>query len=134
MATIPPIVQSMILCDGVARQDGTSAVKVNLQGVTHAIRAKPGESFPITHPELCVYVVLTGGVGVGKVDVVVRDADTEEVVLATPPHDFTHPTDRHTVSALAFRLRRCVFRRPGLYWVESRHDGSTVRQAPLIVR
>lgn len=134
MASIPPIVQSVILCDGIAREGDATTARVNLRGLTHAIRARPGESFPITHPELCVYVVLSGGVGIGRVEVAVVDADTDQFVFGSPPHDFPHSTDRHTVSAIAFRLLRCVFPRPGLYWVEFRHDGRTLRQMPLILR
>ncbi len=100
----------------------------------NTIQANAGEPFPITHPELCVYVQLTGGVGTGQVQVVVVVADTGEEAFGSPAHEYRHPTDRHVVGAIVFRLQRCVFHRPGLYWVEFRHDGTTLNQTPLIVR
>ena len=134
MATIPPIIRHMILCDDVSQQGSTAIIKHTLQGVTHSIRAKPGESFPITHPELCVYVTFTGGSGTGRIEVVIVDADTEEQVFGSPEHDYQHPADRHALMGIAFRLQRCVFPRPGLYWVEFRHDGVTLARVPLVVR
>lgn len=134
MATIPPIVHSIIVCDDILRQPGSASIRLDFQGFTHTIRAKPGESFPITHDQLCVFLVLPGGVGVGRVEVVIVDADTDEPVFRSETHDFEHPADRHSVSGLSFRLQRCVFRRPGVYWVEFRHNGTTICQATLFVR
>ena len=83
---------------------------------------------------MCVYVVFTGGVGRGQVQVVVVDADSGADVFGSPVHEYQHPPDRHAVAAIVFRLQRCVFPRPGLYWVEFRHDGVALNQTPLIVR
>lgn len=132
MATIPPIVQYAVACDDVVASN--SLHKVSLQGLTHTIQVKPGVSFPITHPVLCLYVVLSGGVGTGRMEAVVVDADTEEDLFGSTPHDYHHPADRHHVAGITFRLRNCVFHRPGLYWVEFRHDGMVLRRVPLIVR
>lgn len=132
MATIPPIVQYAVACDDVAASGALH--KVSLHGLTHTIRVKPGVPFPIIHPVLCLYVLFSGGVGTGRVQAVVVDADTEEDQFGSTPQDYHHSVDRHSVAGITFRLQRCVFRRPGLYWVEFRHDGVALRRLPLIVR
>jgi hypothetical protein len=134
VASIPPVVRHFIVCDDVTQRGTGSVIKQDTHGVTSAIRPKPGEGFPLVHPELCVYVAFSGGSGTGKVSVAVVDADTELDVFSSPQHDYTHPADRHQLLSLVFRLRRCVFPRPGLYWVVFRHDGLDVVQTYLIVR
>jgi hypothetical protein len=133
MAKVPPVVRQMILCDE-TRPDPANPRKIQLLGLTGTIRAKPPGTFPVTHPELCVYIVLTGGVGTGAVRVVIVEADTDRELLGSEPFPVSHPADRHHVTGIAIRMRDCVFPRPGLYWVEFRHDGDPIARQPLIVR
>jgi hypothetical protein len=133
MATIPPILRHMLVCDGVDRAQ-TTHPRLNVLGVMHTIRAKPGQSFPLPHPGLCVYIVLTGGVGSADVQIRVVEADSGIDLFGSPVHRVTYPTDRHEVSGIVFRITECVFPRPGLYWVEFHHDGVVVRQEPITVR
>ena len=130
---IPPVVRSMVVCDGVVRQPGTGN-KLDIRGVLHTIKATPGGAFPYTYPELCVYLVLTGGAGVGRVKIVVVEADSEAELFGTPEHTMSHPADRHHVGGVTFRVQDCIFPRPGLYWVEFRHDDLTLRAVPLVLR
>jgi hypothetical protein len=134
MAAVHPIVRHMIVCDGVGTGGNPQHPTVNITGMAHVIRAKAGQSFPITHPVLCVYLVLTGGVGNGRCEVAVSDGDTELRLFGSPVHEIRHPAGRHELHGLSFRLLDCVFPRPGLYWVEFRHDDTQLRREPLIVR
>jgi hypothetical protein len=133
MAIIPPIVRHMLVCDNVAPST-TSAASLNVLGVVHTIRAKPGQAFPLRHPGLCVYLMLSGGVGTGEVQIRVVEADTGIDIFGSPAHHITYPTDRHEIAGLVFRITGCVFPQPGLYWVEFHHDGLIVRQVSVVVR
>lgn len=133
MATIPPIIRHMLICDDVERA-GTDRPKLNVLGVVHTIRAKPGQSFPLSHTGLCVYLVLTGGVGTGHIQIRITEADSETELFGSPIHEITYPADRHEISGVVLRVERCVFPRPGLYWVEFHHDGHMLRREPVTVR
>jgi hypothetical protein len=123
----------MLVCDDVDREPNPRP-NVNILGMTHTIRPKPGQGFPLPHSGLCVYLVLTGGVGTGAIQIRVVEADTGLELFGSPTHRVSYPNDRHDVSAVIFRIRRCVFPRPGLYWVEFHHDGIVAGREPLIVR
>jgi hypothetical protein len=51
----------------------------------------------------------------GHIEVV--EADTREVIYRSPEHALVFPHRRHLLQA-CFRIRNCVFPRPGVYWVE----------------
>lgn len=133
MATIPPIVRQMVICDDVQPAAGDRP-RMNVLGVTHNIRAKPGQSFPLRHPGLCAYLVLTGGVGTGRVQLRVSEAVTGDDLFGSAVHDINHPPARHEIAAVILRIKDCVFPRPGLYWVELHHDGVMIRREPVTVR
>lgn len=133
MASIPPVVRHLIVCDDVT-QAGAPAPNLTVKGLIHAIRLKPGVGFPFRHPGLTVFVQFSGGVGTGLVQVAVVTADDETAVYESDPTPLTHPTDRHQVGGVVFRVLDCVFPRPGLYWVEFRYDGLLVQREPVIVR
>lgn len=134
MVSIPPVIRHFIVCDDVNQRGTDSLIKHDTLGVTTALRPKPGRGLPLVHPELCVYVAFSGGTGTGKVSAAVVDADTGVDVFSSALHDYTHPTDRHHLLSLVFRLRRCEFHHPGLYWIVFRCDGWEVVQTPLLVR
>jgi len=119
-ANLPPFVRHMLLCEEVSR-DPENPNRVNLYGLTSTIRSTSNPPFPLLHPVLCVYLVLTGVRGVGEGQVVVVAADTDQPVFASQRHQlaFTlaNPLDGH---AAVFRIHDCVFPREGLYWVEFR--------------
>lgn len=76
---------------------------------------------------------MTGGRGTGELRVVFTYADTGEAVFGSAAQSRTFPDDPLVIVPLAFRLRNCIFRRPGLYWVEFRHNGRTVEERSLLV-
>ena len=133
MASIPPIVRHMLVCDDVDRGPALRP-KLDVLGMVHTIRAKPGLPFPLHHPGLCVYLVLTGGAGSGVVRIRVVEADSGIEAFGSPAHRISYPPDRHEVAGVLFRITDCVIPRPGLYWVEFLHDGNVVQPEPIIVR
>src|SRR4051794_12176990 len=122
MASVPPVIRHMMVCDDVART-GADRRNLNVLGVTHTIRARPDQAFPLTHPGLCVYLMLAGGVGVGQIQLRVTEADTSLSLFGSPVHSVTYPADRHEIAGFILRIGPCVFPRPGLSWVEFLHDG-----------
>ncbi|MBX9623746.1 MAG: hypothetical protein K2X82_08020 [Gemmataceae bacterium] len=133
MATIPPIVRQMLVCEDV-RVGGNGRPGVDVLGLAHVIGPRPGESFPLPYPGLCVYLRLSGGVGTGRAFLRLVEADTDDEVIRTPEFEVAHPPDRHRAAGVIVRPVGCVFPRPGLYWVEFYHDGLLLRQEPLTVR
>ncbi len=130
---VHPIVRQMLVCDRAAHRPG-GPNKIDVMGLVHAIHVGPPRTFPYTHPELSVYIVLTGGVGGGRCRVVVTDADTDAPVFGTPTHTVQFPVDRSAVAGVVFRVMGCTFPRPGLYWVQFENDGAVIRQEPLQIR
>jgi hypothetical protein len=108
--------------------------KLDLRGLVYTITSSPRGVFPFTHPEFCVYLVLTGGVGTGRCQVIVVEGDTGQHLFGSPEHQLTYPANRLLIRSVVFRLRRCVFPQPGLYWVEFHHEGMPLQSEPLIVR
>ena len=129
MATIPPVIRQMVVCDDVG--NGETGRRLNILGIIHRIIPTPGEVYPLMHPQLCVYVVLSGGVGTGRIQIVVSEADTERAIFGTHVHDLTYPTDRHQIAVLVLRLEDCIFPEPGLYWIEFHSDGDIIRREPV---
>ncbi|MBX9580623.1 MAG: hypothetical protein K2X87_09975 [Gemmataceae bacterium] len=133
MATIPPIVRQMILCDDVlpsTRRPGDH----DALGLIHSVYPDPPGFYPAVLPVLCVYLQLTGGRGSGVGQVVVVEADTGGPVFAGRPHTIDYPPDPLAVVFRVFRVLDCKFPRSGLYWVQFRHDGRELSAQPLVVR
>jgi len=133
MSDLAPVVRHMLLCDDV-RPDSNNAENVNIQGHVTRIRSRDQPPFPLRHPSLCVYVVLSGGRGEGEFQIAVREADTDQVVFTSPGYRVAFPTDPLAVVGLIFRVRDCPFPRPGLYVVHLEFNVRSLAQEPLVVR
>jgi hypothetical protein len=133
MSSIPPNVRHMLLCDDV-RPDPENPGKLNVLGLVSSIRSTAEPPFPLRHPQLCLYLQVTEGRGKGNVRIVVREADSEVVVSATPPRELTFAGSPLSVAAMLFRVQDCVFPRPGLYWVQFCFGEQVLAQEPLLVR
>jgi len=128
LATIPPYVRHMLLCDDV-RADAGNARRVNLTGLASRLVA---DSFPAAH-DFAVYLSVSGARGVGQVRIVVWDADSEAAVWTGPPHPVNFGADPLRIHALTFRIVGCVFPHVGLYWVEFVCDGVPLASEPLLL-
>jgi hypothetical protein len=131
MAVIPPVVRHMLVCDDVTTNP-LNASKVNLIGLTTYVQARG--AFPVLTPQLCVYLQFTNGRGVGRVQVRVREAATNRLLVGSRLHWVAFPNSPLPVHGMVFRVRNCVFLQPGLCHVEFCVDGKTVAVEPLMVR
>src|SRR5437762_1078278 len=102
----------MLLCDEVVSQPGKQTL--DLSGVRSTIVAA---SFPYVHPQLCVYLELSGHRGVMPTSIVCVHADSNRGIIRSKQLEvpFTSPL---AVVRVIFRIRNCPFKSPGLYLVE----------------
>src|SRR4051794_36700388 len=117
MNGIAPVVRHMLLCEDV-RPDPSNPNRLDILGLIGTVQGAEGATVPLHLPLLCVYLNLTGGRGIGQARIDVRQADSGNVVFASPSHSLTFPADPLAVRSVVFRIRDGVFREPGLYWVQ----------------
>src|SRR5438105_2493678 len=113
-ALIDPVVRLMAVCER-AVPDPQDPHKIDLRGLVSAVVVDPAAGFPIRVPQLSVYVLMTGGRGVGHAEIVVVDADTDTPQFASGRHEIKFGSDPLVVVARSFRLLNCPFPSPGLY-------------------
>jgi hypothetical protein len=106
-------VHVLVLCDEVERLPGTEVV-YDLRRVRTGIRVS---SFPYTHPQLCVYLQLSGPEGAATGRIVTVSAATDQEV-AFVPLDEVPLWGPLTVVPCWVRIQHCVFPAPGLYWFQ----------------
>lgn len=133
MIDVDPFVRHMILCDAVVPVS-LDPLKVNIEGLISHIRVPADATFPVVHPELCVYLLVAGGRGTGRAQIVVVAADGDEPVFAGPVREIAYGGDPLKVRGLKFRVLDCPFPRRGLYWVQFHHNGRLLEKQPLLVR
>lgn len=121
----PPDVLSMIVCDQIItdRMTGKQSL-IGMFSVVHAV------GFPVTHPQVCVYVALTEGYG--KTDFLIRIVDAND---ARPPivegRGTVNFKDPRAIANLALQFHGLRFPEPGPYRVQLYSDGELLREARL---
>lgn len=133
MADIEPFVRHMILCDKIQSNPDVPH-KIDLLGLVSSLRRAPGQSFPVRHEELCVYVALTEVRKRGKGCVSVVYADTAKDIFVTKQYDLQEGTEPLDVMGFVFRLKQCRFPRAGLYLIQFKYNGKVLAEQPLLVR
>lgn len=123
----------MLLCDEIVA-DPIQPNKFELRGLIHAIRLKEPIRLPAVIDQLCVLLYLTGGRGVGNLQIVGLEADTDREVFVSLHYRIEYPPDPLELVTRSFRLRQCIVPRPGLYWIQLKHNGRTLTEQPLTVR
>lgn len=131
--SIEPVLRYMILCDDV-QTDPANPRKVNVFGLVSTLEGGPNSSFPLHHPEFCAYIQVAGGRGNGQIRVEVIQADPEKVIFLGKLRKISFGTDPLSVKGLVFRIRKCAFPEPGLYWVQLRWEAKILGKQPLLVR
>ena len=132
MTTVAPTVRHLLLCDDVQRGPSNPS-KINLLGLLTSIRVlDEQDAFPFQH-SFAIYLVLTGGRGIGQGRIVVVNADTEEPVYVGSLHALDCGSDPLRVLGVTIRIPACEFPAPGLYWVEFRYNEETLAREPLHV-
>jgi hypothetical protein len=106
-------VHVLVLCDDVEELPGEEAV-CDLHGVRTSVSAR---AFPYTHPQLSVYLQVTGHQGTTSGRVVVVQEATEEEVAHMPIDEF-QLLGPLTVIHLQVEITDCEFPAPGVYWFQ----------------
>ena len=90
-------------------------------------------AFPYTHPQLCVYLQMTGHEGTASGRAVILDPETDLNVDETDedPLQFHGPLDFIEVP---WRLSDCTFPEPGVYYVQVFFDGKLINERPLLLQ
>ena len=123
--TPPPDVLSMIVCDQIItdRLTGKQSL-IGMFSVVHAV------GFPVTHPQVCVYVALTEGYG--KTEFLIRIVDANDdrppIVEGKGVVNFKDP---RSIANLALQFHGLRFPEPGSYRVQLYSDGELLREARL---
>jgi hypothetical protein len=125
-----PEVWYLVLCEDV-RPDPNDYERLNIFGLTTTIRSTLSPPFPVVHPLLCALVLLTGGQGHGEFGLRIRQDQTGRVVFRSLPRQVRFVGDSTAVLGALFRIRRCGFPAPGLYWVEVLFEGTVLARQKL---
>src|SRR5439155_5235130 len=106
-------VHVLILCDEIEELPGGEDV-FDLSGIRTQVRAA---SFPYVHPQLCIYLQITGHQGTASGRVVLVNEATEEIIIHVPIEEFElfGPLE---VVPVWLRIRDCEFPEPGVYWFQ----------------
>lgn len=128
-----PVVRYLMVCEDV-RPDPDNPNRVDLIGVTSAVRSVRPPPFPCWVPSFAVFIELTGCRGSVDGQVRLVDADRTLAVTGSPEHAIGLPDDPLEVVNIVFRLLKVRFDNPGLYWVQFFCAGQLLHQVPLLVR
>jgi len=128
-----PVVRHMLLCDDV-QADPLNPHKVNILGLISSVFPQQGADYPLCAPEFCVFIQASGARGTVALQVLVEDPETERIIFEGDPHPVEFGHDPLMVRGIYFRVRNCVFPKPGLYWVGIRFDGRPLCKQPLVAK
>ncbi len=123
MGTEPELV-SLVLCDRI--EMNPAARQYSLVGLFHSRRFA---SFPSPVQEFSAYAALHGGVGEGRITLVIAHAATEEEVYRF--QRWTAFPGRGLISTFEAPVRKCVFPEPGRYFVTLRFEDMILTHRPL---
>ena len=126
---VAPVVRYMLLCDD-WQVDPANQSRVHIIGLMSFIRATDDPSYPLLYRELCVFLALTEGRGLGEGFITCVYEETGETVFETPRRSIDRVRtgsiggDRHGLSnsRLLVPARRLVFRPALVRW---RHRPAT---------
>lgn len=124
---LEPDILSLIVCDQIItdRVSGKQSL-IGMFSTVHAAR------FPVTQPQMCVYVAMTEGRG--KTPITIRIVDSEE---ARPPvvrgEGAVHFKDPRAIANLTLQFYGLTFPEPGEYRVQILCDGTLLREARLLL-
>jgi hypothetical protein len=103
----------LVLCDAVEELPGEEDV-FDLSGVRTQVQAT---AFPYVHPQLCVYLQVTGHAGMASGYLVLVQETTEEEILRLPIEAFQLSGPLELIPVWLW-LRDCEFPDPGVYWFQ----------------
>jgi hypothetical protein len=106
-------VHVLVLCDDVEELPAGEDL-FNLGRVRTQVRAA---SFPYVHPQLCIYLQVSGHGGMASGEVVVVNEATEEDIVHVPIAEFPLSGPLEAIPVW-LRIRDCEFPEPGVYWFQ----------------
>lgn len=123
-----PRVHVLVLCNDIEPSPVDEEL-FDLKGVRTAIAAP---AFAYVHPQLCVYLQMTGHEGQASGRAIVYRAETDEEVASTTEDviEFRGPLDFIHVS---WWLLDCTFPEPGLYYIQIFFDGKLIGERSLVL-
>jgi hypothetical protein len=122
-----PRVHVLVVCDEIEPSAGQEDV-FDLRGVRTMI---PADGFPHTHPQLCVFMQVTGHQGAARWRVKILDAGDDPVFAsAEEPAAFHGPLN---FIPLYHRIQNCEFPSAGIYYVPVFFDGKLLGERALIL-
>ena len=105
---ISPIVRYMLLCED-WRLDVANFQHVTIVGLISNIHSLDEPPFPLLYRELCVFLALTEGRGLGTGHIVCVYEETGQTIFRTAKRTIQFSTDPLDVLGVPFRIRDCPF-------------------------
>ena len=133
MHPVHPTVRYLIVCEDV-HVDPEHPRRVTLTGLISAIRSLEQPAYPLWYREICVFLQLTECRGTAEGRIEIQHSDSGDVVYRTMTRSIPFGSDPLEVVGATFRIRDCLFREAGLYWVQFWYNGTTLAQQPLLLR
>ena len=131
MSQVLPVVRHMCVCEDV-EIDAANSHRISIIGLLGNLRSLDEPPFPIVQKQICVYLQLTSCRGPAQGCIEIRNADTDELVFRTKSHTMQFRNDPLEIQGVKFRIRGCLFREPGLYWVQFWYNEEMLAQQPLL--
>ena len=133
MNQLHPTVRYLIVCEDI-QVDPDNPRRVTLVGLISVIRSLELPPFPLRYREVCVFLQLTECRGPANVRIEIQHADSLHVVFRTQTRNIHFGNDPLEIVGATFRIRNCLFREPGLYWVQFWYNDELIAQQPLLLR
>jgi hypothetical protein len=133
MNNLIPSVRYLILSEDI-QTDPTHSRRVSIVGLLSAIRSLEQPAYPLLYREVCVFLQLTEcrGSADGRIEIVHADSGTVEFRTRTRTIPFGN--DPLEIYGVTFRIRNCLFRAAGLYWIQFWYNERLLAQQPLLMR
>ena len=133
MSQLLPTVRYLIVCEDV-QTNPDDPHRVTLVDLISTIRSLEQPPFPLLYREICVFLQLTECRGPGQGRIEIQNADSSEVVFRGRTRTIPLGADPLAIVGITFRIRNCIFREPGLYWVQFWYNEQMIAQEPLLLR
>jgi hypothetical protein len=133
MSELHPTVRYLIVCEDVQTEPDEPR-RVTVVGLISAIHAVSEPPFPLFYKEFCVFLQLAECRGAAEGRVEIKHADSDQVIFRTRTRTMPLPNDPLEVVGATFRIRNCLFREQGLYWVQFWYNEQIIAEQPVLLR
>jgi hypothetical protein len=130
---IRPVVRYMLLCED-WRLGPDQNRRITIIGLISNINAVDDPPCPLLYEEMCVFLALTEGYGLGQAKIVCVFEETGATIFETHSRPIPFGPDPLEVIGAPFRIRGCIFPQPGVYSVQFWYEGELIEERPLRLR